>query len=179
MANHPCFFRFSPLQCPTNFTVSTLISLHMWETICDARAWKKVARRNFCSNWQEHPVLGFGPEHPPPPLKFRQTLGLWVLTTTERCSWRLKYVETNRCIPRGRDTTLNFHGHRLAFRHCLHGTFFFLRPQTKLRKGNVFTPVCDSVHGGGWRCTPHGYTSPRADTHPHQTATLVLKKTAC
>ena len=23
------------------------------------------------------------------------------------------------------------------------------RPQTKLRKGNVFTPVCDSVHGGG------------------------------
>ena len=25
----------------------------------------------------------------------------------------------------------------------------FYRPQTKLRKGNVFTPVCVSVHGGG------------------------------
>ena len=23
------------------------------------------------------------------------------------------------------------------------------RPQTKLREGNVFTGVCDSVHGGG------------------------------
>ena len=25
----------------------------------------------------------------------------------------------------------------------------FYRPQTKLREGNVFTPVCDSVHSGG------------------------------
>ena len=25
----------------------------------------------------------------------------------------------------------------------------YYRPQTKLRKGNVFTGVCDSVHGGG------------------------------
>ena len=25
----------------------------------------------------------------------------------------------------------------------------FYRPQTKLREGNVFTPVCHSVHGGG------------------------------
>ena len=25
----------------------------------------------------------------------------------------------------------------------------FYRQQTKLREGNVFTPVCDSVHGGG------------------------------
>ena len=25
----------------------------------------------------------------------------------------------------------------------------FYRPQTKLWEGNVFTPVCDSVHGGG------------------------------
>ena len=25
----------------------------------------------------------------------------------------------------------------------------FYRPQTKLREGNVFTPVCDSVHRGG------------------------------
>ena len=25
---------------------------------------------------------------------------------------------------------------------------YFYRPQTKLREGNVFTGVCDSVHGG-------------------------------
>ena len=25
----------------------------------------------------------------------------------------------------------------------------YYRPQTKLREGNVFTPVCDSVHRGG------------------------------
>ena len=28
----------------------------------------------------------------------------------------------------------------------------YYRPQTKLREGNVFTPVCDYVHRG--RCTP-------------------------
>ena len=27
--------------------------------------------------------------------------------------------------------------------------FYFYRPQTKLWKGNVFTPVCDSVHRSG------------------------------
>ena len=26
---------------------------------------------------------------------------------------------------------------------------YFYRPQTKLRQGNIFTPVCHSVHGGG------------------------------
>ena len=26
---------------------------------------------------------------------------------------------------------------------------YFYRPQRKLREGNVFTGVCDSVHGGG------------------------------
>ena len=26
---------------------------------------------------------------------------------------------------------------------------FHYHPQTKLREGNVFTPVCDSVHRGG------------------------------
>ena len=26
---------------------------------------------------------------------------------------------------------------------------FYYRPQTKLREGNVFTPICDSVRGGG------------------------------
>ena len=32
----------------------------------------------------------------------------------------------------------------------------FYRPQTKLREGNVFTPVCDSVHGGGGRSLSKG-----------------------
>ena len=26
---------------------------------------------------------------------------------------------------------------------------YIYRPQTKFREGNVFTPVCDSVHWGG------------------------------
>ena len=34
--------------------------------------------------------------------------------------------------------------------------FTYYRPQTKLRKGNVFTPVCDSVHRG--EVTPPGQT---------------------
>ena len=25
---------------------------------------------------------------------------------------------------------------------------YYYRSQTKLREGNVFTPVCDSIHGG-------------------------------
>ena len=33
-------------------------------------------------------------------------------------------------------------------------TVFYYRPQTKLREGNVFTCVCDSVHGG--RCLVPG-----------------------
>ena len=37
------------------------------------------------------------------------------------------------------------------------------RPQTKLRQGNVFTPVCHSVHKGGF-CHPPGQTPPLADT---------------
>ena len=39
------------------------------------------------------------------------------------------------------------------------------RPQTKLRKGYVFTPVCHSVHRGGGIC-PSGFwnTPPWADT---------------
>ena len=44
---------------------------------------------------------------------------------------------------------------------------YFYRPQTKLRKGNVFTPVCDSVHRG--RRTP-----PQADNAPLETATPTL-----
>ena len=42
------------------------------------------------------------------------------------------------------------------------------RPQRKLRKGNVFTPVCHSVHRrGGGGCTPSWADAPSwADTSP-------------
>ena len=40
----------------------------------------------------------------------------------------------------------------------------FYRPQTKLRKGNVFTPVCHSVHRGS--------APVRAGIHPPETHTL-------
>ena len=43
---------------------------------------------------------------------------------------------------------------------------YFYRPQTKLREGNVFTSICDSVHGG---CTPSGQTPPRQTYTPRQT----------
>ena len=36
----------------------------------------------------------------------------------------------------------------------------FLPPATKLRQGNVFTPVCHSVHRGGVCHTPPGQTPP-------------------
>ena len=50
---------------------------------------------------------------------------------------------------------------------------YFYRPQTKLRKGNVFTPVCQSFCSQGG-CLPQcilGYTHPPlwADTPPGQT----------
>ena len=44
--------------------------------------------------------------------------------------------------------------------------FCFYRPQTKLREGNVFTPVCYSAHKGGvWigGCAPPRHPP---DTHP-------------
>ena len=42
------------------------------------------------------------------------------------------------------------------------------RPQTKLGQGNVFTAVCDSVHGGStWAGTPQAGTPP-AGTPPRQ-----------
>ena len=48
----------------------------------------------------------------------------------------------------------------------------FYLPQMKFRKGNVFTPVCDSVHRGRyippWAETPSRETPP-ADTPPGQT----------
>ena len=52
----------------------------------------------------------------------------------------------------------------------------FYRPQTKLRKGNVFTPVSYSVHRAGVSASVHAgihtpqQTPPRADP-PQQTAT--------
>ena len=39
----------------------------------------------------------------------------------------------------------------------------YYRPPKKLRKGNVFTPVCDSVHRGGYTHTSLG-RHPPADT---------------
>ena len=63
------------------------------------------------------------------------------------------------------------------------------RPQTKLRKGNVFTSVCQELcpQVGGGRCTPPGQTDIHhphlgrpsrqtpswADTHSRQTSSLV------
>ena len=47
--------------------------------------------------------------------------------------------------------------------------------QTKLRKGNVFTPVCQSFcSAGGGGCLPQcmlGYTNTPGQTPPQQTAT--------
>ena len=44
------------------------------------------------------------------------------------------------------------------------------RPQTKLRKGNVFIPVSHSVNRAGvytpWADTPHSLPSPVDGTHP-------------
>ena len=47
---------------------------------------------------------------------------------------------------------------KLLFRAKILNTHCY-RPQTKLRKGNVFTPVCHSVHTGGGVHSP-GQTSP-------------------
>ena len=35
---------------------------------------------------------------------------------------------------------------------------YSLPPAIKLREGNVFTPVCDSVHGGGGLCPERGFS---------------------
>ena len=54
----------------------------------------------------------------------------------------------------------------------------FLPAATKLGQGNVFTGICDSVHGGwGWCSSVHtGIPPPRGDTPPadppEQTPTL-------
>ena len=38
--------------------------------------------------------------------------------------------------------------------------------------GNIFTPVCNSVHGGGVKTPPLGRHHPWVDTHPGQTLPL-------
>ena len=52
---------------------------------------------------------------------------------------------------------------------------YIYRPQTKLQKGNVFTPVCEFCsHGEVYtppEQTPPGQTPPPADTPPGQTHT--------
>ena len=51
------------------------------------------------------------------------------------------------------------------------GSFFFhYRPQRSCGQGNIFTPVCHSVHGGGVSASVHaGIPPPRADTPREQT----------
>ena len=55
----------------------------------------------------------------------------------------------------------------------------FYRPQTKLRKGNVFTPVCVSVHGGVYtplgRHTPPWQTLPPPRGPPQWTVRILLE----
>ena len=58
------------------------------------------------------------------------------------------------------------------------GSLMALSYHIILWRGNVFTSICDSVHG--WRCaspgqTPPGHTSPRADTSPP----WPLQRTVC
>ena len=56
------------------------------------------------------------------------------------------------------------------------------RPQTNLRKGNVFKPVCQSVHRGRgvclsacWADNPLGQTPPWADTPLQRTVCILLE----
>ena len=53
--------------------------------------------------------------------------------------------------------------HTRPYHHMRIKSFSCLPPATKLRQGNVFTPVCHSVHRGG---LPHTY--PWADKPPGQ-----------
>ena len=69
--------------------------------------------------------------------------------------------------------------HPTGMQSCL----YYYCPQMKLWEGNVFTPVCDSVHGGvsqhamGWRGLPLGLggcTAPWADIPLGQTHSLEM-----
>ena len=48
-------------------------------------------------------------------------------------------------------------------------SFSYYRPAAKLRQGNVFTGVCDSVHTGGVPHTPRTRYTPLDQTHPPRT----------
>ena len=67
-----------PCYC-WHLIVTVLFSFHirsMWETICDA--WASWSGWKFGSKFWECPTIRRMP--PPPKLKFRQILALWVLT---------------------------------------------------------------------------------------------------
>ena len=56
-----------------------------------------------------------------------------------------------------------------VIRDVMYSTFFTTRKRS-LGQGNIFAPVCHSVHGGStWAGTlPGRYRSPRAGTPPNQ-----------
>ena len=59
----------------------------------------------------------------------------------------------------------------LTFIHVINLTelvvWYYCRPQTRLREGNYFTPVCQSFCSRGWWwCTPPRQTPPTGQTHP-------------
>ena len=63
-------------------------------------------------------------------------------------------------------------GHTLSLPRTPFSSTDFYRPETKLRKGYVFTPVCHSVHRGG--CLPQcmlGYTPPQEADTPQEAET--------
>ena len=69
-----------------------IISLHirsMWETICDA--WACWSGWKFGANSTEYPYSVIQNTPPPPKLKFRQILGLWVFSVTEYPPPQLKF----------------------------------------------------------------------------------------
>ena len=65
------------------------------------------------------------------------------------CSHPPAAVRVHRHVPAPtQQTVLTLHG--CVFRRKYLATvIYFYRSQTKLGQGNIFTPVCHSVHGGG------------------------------
>ena len=61
---------------------TAFFSLHMWETICDARPSRMwLAWQHFCLFWQEYPILAWSRIPPPRKWKVGQILALWVQYT--------------------------------------------------------------------------------------------------
>ena len=52
-----------------------------------------------------------------------------------------------RCLIRSTTNVIYNYGNYLKVHICNLTSHLLLPPATKLREGNVFTPVCDSVHG--------------------------------